>query len=371
MSVLESNALYFAECLKLLERIPDESIHLIYVDPPWNEPETEPHTNGANDEAWMRRVLRQYWRVLRSDGNLLVHTKQGRDLAIVDLLNETFGRRNAREEVILPTGTKPPAGRRYEYIRRYAKNGHNRRELPEGVWEYRAYDDDKDFQVDYPVRPVGLIETLIEHSTPPDGIVLDTFLRDGTNSGSGAPFETPLDWFCDKDEKAIADSQKNLARYNATVPHEFRCETQEQLKSFPVERSSVYPTFFISYARADSEKYVDDLCRAMREEYIYLWRDKDSIPGGSEWRKELEQAAADCDALILFMTPTSAQSEWVRWEYEFFLGRGRKIFPILCENGDGWTSTKIAELQQLSYADRERILKELKPFAPVKDLQSV
>jgi DNA modification methylase len=368
-AILEKNALYQADCLGLLERLTDESIHMIYIDPPWNEPRFELTAETTHYDDWMRRVLRQYWRVLHPDGNLLVHTKQGADIQIVALLNETFGRYNAREEIILSTGMRPPEGRRYEYIRRYAKASHNAASVPDSVWDYRAYESDPDFQTNYPVRPLGLIETLIEHNAPIDGIVLDTFCGTGTTLAAAQRMKRR--WIgCDNDIDAIVDSRKRLQNQASITTTNYEFGNDDKLNNFPVVRSSAYPTFFISYARIDSEEYVDPLCKRLREDYIYFWRDKDSIPGGSNWKAELHQALEECDALILFVTSGSLKSEWVRNEYIAFHERGRKIYPIMCEPVANLPEEIADHYQWIPYVDQGRILNELRKFSPKKDVRT-
>jgi DNA modification methylase len=368
-SILERNTLYRADCLDLLERLPDESIALVYIDPPWNEPSFEPSSVDQEYGQWMRRVLRQYWRVLRLDGNLLVHTKQGADIQIVDLLNETFGRFNAREEIILPTDMKPPNGRRYEYIRRYAKASHNEASLPDSVWDYKAYETVPGFQTDYPERPLGLIETLIEHSASREGIVLDTFCGTGTTLAAAHRMECR--WIgCDNDENAIIYSRKRLENQAEITSNSYEFRNSDTLKDFDVVRSSVYPTFFISYARVDSEKYVDPFCESLRQDYIYFWRDKESIPGGANWKNELNQALERCHALILFITPDSLKSKWVRQEYMDFQKSGRPIYPILCEPVEKLPEEIADNYQGVPYNDQERILKDLRQFSPEKDIQN-
>src|SRR5574337_1836793 len=91
---------------------------------------------------------------------------------------------------------------------------------------------------------------------------------------------------CDNDQSTIRESQKRRKNQAEANPNSYAFGDSDALNGFPVVRSSTYPTFFISYARVDSEKYIDQLCDRLREDYLYFWRDKDSIPGGTEWNKE-------------------------------------------------------------------------------------
>lgn len=362
--ILENNTLYHADCLKLLERLPDESIDLIYVDPPWREPSTRASRKDTEFDAWMRRVLRQYWRVLHRKGTLLVHTKLGSDNRVVDLLNEAFGRVNAREEIILPTGKRPPEARRYEYIRRYAKGSQNRRTLPDQIWEYPAYELDPSFQVDYEVRPLGLIEDLIGNTTKKDDLVLDTFC--GTGTTLAAAHRLGRRWIgCDKYKTQFDYSRSRLAKEAAVSANGYKVSDRYKLGRLPIVRSSIYPTFFISYKREDAEQFVEPLCEKLHKDYIYFWRDVKSIPGGSRWEQELNKALQTCDALILFVTKASLESAWVKKEYTTFLERDRMIYPIMCEEGVSLPK-ELQPYQHISFGEGRRILNDLRTFVPSK-----
>ncbi len=43
------------------------------------------------------------------------------------------------------------------------------------------------------------------------------------------------------------------------------------------------PRVFISYARADGEKYAQSLRRRLEKEQIPLWQDRVSLEGGRDW----------------------------------------------------------------------------------------
>lgn len=358
--ILDHNGLYRADCLKLLERLPDESINLIYVDPPWIEPEFKPTVTDSEYQQFMMRVLRQYWRVLHPDGTLLMHTKQGLDNALHDLLNATFGRYNAREEIILPTCLPPSEGRRYEYIRRYAKSEENHADLPDSIWDFPAYDLKRSEEMRFIVRPKDLVKSLIENTTAEGDVVLDTFSGTGTTLVGAAQLNRR--WIgCDKEDAAV---QSTIERFETELPDilgSFIVGDVNALDKFEIFRSSVYPTFFISYKREDAEQYVNPLCKKLSDDYIYFWRDTENIPGGADWERKLNEALETCEALILFVTRASLESQWVRREYTAFLERGRTIYPIMCEDGVSLPE-ELEQYQHIPYRSEQRILQELRTF---------
>lgn len=101
MSILKSG-LYFADCLVLLERIPDRSIDLVYVDPPWNMPSELNENTDQDYIQFMRRVIRQFWRVLSPTGNLLIHIVPETGEYIRPLLQEVFNPIQYRPEIPIP-----------------------------------------------------------------------------------------------------------------------------------------------------------------------------------------------------------------------------------------------------------------------------
>jgi len=338
------NGLYYANSLYLLERLHDYSIDLVYIDPP-DVDELGVDVTG--------RVLRQFWRVLKRDGNLLVHTKQGKDTQFLDLIHQTFGRQNAREEIILPTNLEPPDSR-YEYIRRYAKSSARLQDdLTEMVWGYKAYESK-------PMRPIGLIETLIEHSSTRGEFVLDTFCGSGTTLVAAQ--NTGRKWIgCDINPECVEQTRDRLLTTSAN----YQSGDENFLRRYEPIRSSVYPNFFISYAHDDMENYILPICEEFKREYIYYWRDKEHILPGNNWREKLDEAITSCDALILFATTTSLNSPYVQYEWQRALTLGRTIIPVLCDIDAKSLPEEIRDkYQAISYLEQQEILKYLKVFKP-------
>src|SRR5690606_35407575 len=96
------NGLYLADCLVLLERLPDQSIDLVYIDPPWNTPKQLNKDTDQNYIRFMRRVIRQFRRVLAPTGNLLIHIDPKTGLYIRPLMDEIFDKDAYQPEISIP-----------------------------------------------------------------------------------------------------------------------------------------------------------------------------------------------------------------------------------------------------------------------------
>jgi TIR domain len=59
---------------------------------------------------------------------------------------------------------------------------------------------------------------------------------------------------------------------------------------------------------------------------VFLSSDWESIPSGSNWLQEIEQALSDCDFFIALVTKTEdAKRLWINYEVGF--ARGRLLYP--------------------------------------------
>lgn len=82
---------------------------------------------------------------------------------------------------------------------------------------------------------------------------------------------------------------------------------------------------FLSYAREDADK-ARHLTRLLEADGHIVWWD-DSIKGGESFSREIEQALADADVVLVLWSRTSVSSSWVRDEAAF--GRdAAKLVPI-------------------------------------------
>ena len=82
---------------------------------------------------------------------------------------------------------------------------------------------------------------------------------------------------------------------------------------------------FLSYAREDAAK-ARQLTRLLEADLHAVWWD-DSIKGGESFSREIEQALADSDVVLVLWSSTSVNSSWVRDEAAYGRDAG-KLVPI-------------------------------------------
>jgi DNA modification methylase len=95
----------FGDCLETLSRFEDNTVDLVYLDPPWNTGNeglflsTEP---SINYDKFIFRVIQQAHRVLKQDGNLVFYSIPALNVNFHNLIRPVFGDKNFRAEFIIP-----------------------------------------------------------------------------------------------------------------------------------------------------------------------------------------------------------------------------------------------------------------------------
>lgn len=108
MMAIQPNALYQADCFALLERLDNESVSLVYIDPPRfdetdaTDPQLSFDVGFQQHLEFLSRVFQQAQRVLTNEGSLFLHSEPGLTAYIRLLLDQIFLRRNFRSEFIVP-----------------------------------------------------------------------------------------------------------------------------------------------------------------------------------------------------------------------------------------------------------------------------
>ena len=111
---MQVNEVYNLDCLEGMRCLGEESIDLIYLDPPFftqknhrltskegNEYEFNDIWEDINDyKEYIRERLIEMKRVLKNDGNIFVHCDNNASHIIRLLLEEIFGEKNFRSEII-------------------------------------------------------------------------------------------------------------------------------------------------------------------------------------------------------------------------------------------------------------------------------
>lgn len=157
---LSKNVLVHANCLTLLERMPDEKVMLAYLDPPWGTSIDLISTNQLDNEQkdtyrdFVARVLQQIHRVLSSNGTLYYHHSSDSLLYIHLLLDQIFGEDKFRAKIVLPRLHYPFSIRWmgthstiviYSKSDSYVKNQQYKPLMPDLLAKYNHHDEAGDF----------------------------------------------------------------------------------------------------------------------------------------------------------------------------------------------------------------------------------
>jgi DNA modification methylase len=241
--VLETNVIYCGDCLNKLKDIPDQSVDLIYIDPPfssnrnyvafWEEQEKRHFEDRfENVQAYieyMRPRVKELYRVLKQTGSFYYHCDWHASHYIKVMLDrdDLFGYSNFRNEIIWRYRRWPSKQdnfqRMHDVIFRYAKGDnviwnklydplseetlkrikggmkivttldeHGKKrirattELSKGVpmcdvWEIRQIVGPTAERLGYPTqKPEALLDRIIKASSNEGDLVLDAFCGCGT-----------------------------------------------------------------------------------------------------------------------------------------------------------------------------------------------
>jgi len=267
-----TNKLYEGDNLAVLKSMPEESVQLIYVDPPFNTGrkqalgsaitkrsetgdrvgfkgqryETIRSTVLSYDDefadywGFLEPRLEQAWRVLRETGTLYLHLDYREAHYAKVLLDALFGRECFLNEIIwaYDYGGKPknrwPA--KHDTILVYVKNPKNyyfdsdavdrepymapglvtpekvaRGKLPTDVWWHTIVSPTGKEKTGYPTqKPEGILRRVIQASSAPGDLVLDFFAGSGTTGAVAAALGRKF-VLVDQNPESIAVIKSRLA----------------------------------------------------------------------------------------------------------------------------------------------------------------
>ncbi len=86
------------------------------------------------------------------------------------------------------------------------------------------------------------------------------------------------------------------------------------------------PYIFVSYAHKDSALVFPELV-ALRDKGYRIWYDE-GIDPGNEWPEDIAKALRDCAYFVVFITPYSVDSPYVRKEIDFALKKKLTFVPV-------------------------------------------
>ncbi|MDX1991950.1 MAG: toll/interleukin-1 receptor domain-containing protein [bacterium] len=87
---------------------------------------------------------------------------------------------------------------------------------------------------------------------------------------------------------------------------------------------------FISYSRKDSE-FAHNLADQLETAGFKVWIDVNDIVPNDEWVRRIEKAVEDCDALVVVLSRSARDSEWVERETLLAMDRRKPVYPALIE----------------------------------------
>jgi hypothetical protein len=102
---------------------------------------------------------------------------------------------------------------------------------------------------------------------------------------------------------------------------------------------------FISYARENIAK-VRETVEILTAGGHTVWFDDQLLPG-QDWKRQLGESIARCDAFVYVMTREAVTSEWCEWELATAVRLEKALIPVLLETGISVPDS----LRRLQYAD--------------------
>lgn len=247
-SSVTSNQVIFGDNLDALKVLPDESVQLIYIDPPFNTGRTQSRgstttqrTESGNrvgfkgkryeivretvlsydDEFvdfwdFLEPRLEQAWRLLNETGTLYLHLDYRESHYAKVLLDALFGRDCFLNEIIWAYDYGGKSKNKWPskhdtilvYVKNPAKYAFNSTEvdrepymapglvtpekvalgkLPTDVWWHTIVSPTGKEKTGYPTqKPVGVLRRIIQASSQPGDLVLDFFAGSGTTGAAAA-----------------------------------------------------------------------------------------------------------------------------------------------------------------------------------------
>lgn len=86
---------------------------------------------------------------------------------------------------------------------------------------------------------------------------------------------------------------------------------------------------FLSYARKDGFEAATRLRFELERADFQIWRDREDMRGGQDWRQQLQDAIYKVDVVLVLLTPAAVQSPYVTEEWKLALRLGKVVIPLL------------------------------------------
>lgn len=147
------------------------------------------------------------------------------------------------------------------------------------------------------------------------------------------------------------------------------------------------PVAFISYKHEPrSSLLADELFDQLSRRGIRVWYDRE-LNGGEHWSQAIDAKIESAAFVIVIVTPASAASHYVTYEWSLALGKGKPVIPLLLEGTENTMHprmsliqhrdfrTQFSEQWKLLFRDIDRILhrapsnEDTQPTPPVEPLR--
>lgn len=115
---------------------------------------------------------------------------------------------------------------------------------------------------------------------------------------------------------------------------------------------------FISHSHDDSV-FVQELAKELSSARILYWLDTDFLYAGDYWEKEIDTAIENALAVLLVMSPSAKQSEYVTYEWAYAFGVGTKIIPIYLETVEWHPKLDPSKIQYIDFRKDDKPYSEL------------
>ena len=86
---------------------------------------------------------------------------------------------------------------------------------------------------------------------------------------------------------------------------------------------------FISYGRPDSKDFAAKLQSRLAEKGFEVWFDKNDIPLGVDYQKEIDDGIERASHFLFIISPHSANSKYCRKEIDLAIKRNKRIIPLM------------------------------------------
>lgn len=96
-----------------------------------------------------------------------------------------------------------------------------------------------------------------------------------------------------------------------------------------LEPEALREHIFVAYDRQDWETFVAGLILNMQDAGQLVWADQYLAQGSEAWQTAIDQALAECQLMVLILSPSAKTNPYVETAYRRFLALGKPIIPVL------------------------------------------